>query len=692
MNLVILLAAMWRQLARRWCAGKALRPPERAKRGGYKISRPQSCLAPIDKCETGIYERVGAMCPEGAIERAGAMCPEGAIERAGAMCPEGAILRLVLLLCLTPAATHGAVVPADPFRLPVRALDLMPHSTVGDSLNALLAQIGFRLNLETPRLGRRIAAQPLPQWVVRDEILTLRELIGEVVGPDVVLLIDPARRTVSLDMPSSVLGETATDTTLQGCLQVVALSGLLDNNGLARPQTAAAAAWRVVGNSAKLAALPATPLRTPTPAVAFEVVPIGLPGPATGNPAAMFPAEGLRYLAPDSRPAPTPEDHSPMIPAGGMGYLAPDSRPAPTLEHHSPRIPAGGMGYLAPDSRPAPTLEHHAPMVPAGGMRYLAPDSRPAPTLEHHAPMIPAGGMGYLAPDSRPTPTLEHHSPMIPAGGMGYLAPDSRPTPTLEHHSPMIPAGGMGYLAPDSRPAPTLEHHSPMTPAGGMRYLAPDSRPAPTLEHHAPMVPAGGMRYLEPTVWPAPIPENRAAIIAAEELKYVVAEGDTVSELARRFRPPGWSFRSTFDHIVENSPAALAGANPNHLRVGEVVSLPAPGEAGTIQPLPRPSPQPVLAPLKKPPPATYTLRLETGSLRGNLKRILADHGYTLGHWGFGSAEEEIDWRIPKGYSYTQPNDLAAVLRALGKTYRLRAVINELDQTVDFSPARAGGGP
>lgn len=449
---------------------------------------------------------------------------------------------LALLFCLTPAATHGAVVPADPFRLPVRALDLMPHSTVGDSLNALLAQIGFRLNLETPRLGRRIAAQPLPQWVVRDEILTLRELIGEVVGPEVVLLIDPARRTVSLDMPGSVLGETATDTTLQGCLRTVALSGLLDNNGLARPQTAAAAAWRVVGNSAKPAALPATPLRTPTPAVAYEVVPIGLPGLATGNPAAMFPAEGLRYLPPAGRPVPIPENHAPM------------------------------------------------------------------------------------------------------------------------------------------------------DPAGRMRRLAPDSLPAPTPEDHAPMVPAGGMRYLAPTVRPVPIPENRAAIIAAEELKYVVAEGDTVSELARRFRPPGWSFWSTFDHIVENSPAALAEANPNHLRVGEVVSLPTPGEAGTIQPLPRPSPQPVLAPLEKPPPATYTLRLETGSLRGNLVRILADHGYTLGQWGFGSAEEEIDWRIPKGYSYTQPNDLAAVLRALGKTYRLRAVINELDQTVDFSPARAGGGP
>ena len=474
---------------------------------------------------------------------------------------------LALLLCLTPAATHGAVVPADPFRLPVRALDLMPHSTVGDSLNALLAQIGFRLDLETPRLGRRIAAQPLPQWVVRDEILTLRELIGEVVGPEVVLLIDPARRTVSLDMPGSVLGETATDTTLQGCLRTVALSGLLDNNGLTRPQTAAAAAWRVVGNSAKPAALPATPLRTPTPAVAFEVVPIGLPGLATGNPAAMFPAEGLRYLAPAGRPVPIPENH--------------------------------------------------APIDPAGRMRYLAPDSRPAPTPEDHAPMVPAGGM---------------------------------------------------------------------------RYPAPDSRPAPTPEDHAPMDPAGGMRYPAPTLRPAPIPENRAAIIAAEELKYVVAQGDTVSELARRFRPPGWSFRSTFDHIVENSPAALAEANPNHLRVGEVVSLPTPGEAGTIQPLPRPSPQPVLAPLEKPPPATYTLRLETGSLRGNLVRILADHGYTLGQWGFGSAEEEIDWRIPKGYSYTQPNDLAAVLRALGKTYRLRAVINELDQTVDFSPARAGGGP
>ncbi len=124
------------------------------------------------------------------------------------------------------------------------------------------------------------------------------------------------------------------------------------------------------------------------------------------------------------------------------------------------------------------------------------------------------------------------------------------------------------------------------------------------------------------------------------------------------------------------------------------VSAPDPFPTGTVAEetstqVPRDS-SPAVAAVEENRPSTYLLRLDAGSLRNNLIRILADHDYTLGHWGFGNAEEEIDWHIPKGYTWTQPNDLAVVLRALGEIYNLRAVINELDHTVDFGPARAWG--
>ena len=509
------------------------------------------------------------------------------------------LLPLLLLSCLWPAA-HGVVMPADPFRMPVRAIDLSPHSTVGDSLNALLAKIGFQLDLSGPRLARRIAAQPLPQWVVRDEILTLRELIGEVVGPGVVLLIDPVRRSVSLDMSGSVLAETSQDRTLQSCMQMVSLSGLLNQNEKTGPRQASAPTWRVVGTAADPAS-EANPWR--------DTATGALPNPAS-------------------------------------------------------------------------------------------------------APYLWQGAAG-----DNPTAEEALHTVSARDGRTGYAS---------------VPADLPGF---------------PLRTATG--------------EIAFEVVPAGP---------PGATPQRPSDDVDMRE--YVVTAGDSLSALARRFQPPGWSFRETFEFIIQHSPAMSFHSDINHLEVGQVLYLPVPRQSLALLP-PTHSPSPLMSlpqsstavtpavepeQARRPPshrsrlsavraaeairqfselgtpaggavnatgvsapdpfptgtvaeetstqvprdsspaaaaveenrPSTYLLRLDAGSLRNNLIRILADHDYTLGHWGFGNAEEEIDWHIPKGYTWTQPNDLAVVLRALGEIYNLRAVINELDHTVDFGPARAWG--
>ena len=271
-------------------------------------------------------------------------------------------------MVLGALANAVPVLPADPFRIPVRALELSSHSTVEEALKELLQRIGYELDLSQPRLAKEIAAQPLPQWMVRDEILTLRVVIEDMLGPDTILLVDPEKRTLSFDMPDSLFGETQEGEELANCLKIVAMNGLMQDQ-------------------------PAEPARHRGSGPAWRLIP------------------------------------------------------------------------------------------------------------------------------------------------------------------------------------------------------------------------------------------------ASTALSGEVMIDDVVVEL--------------------DAPLAREGTR----------------EAGN-----------------------YLVRLEEGSLRANLIRVLGDFGYTLGQWDFGSAEEDIDWHILKRYTYSRPRDLSVVLRAIGKSYRLRAVINELDSTVDFraAPAIAGG--
>ncbi len=88
-------------------------------------------------------------------------------------------------------------------------------------------------------------------------------------------------------------------------------------------------------------------------------------------------------------------------------------------------------------------------------------------------------------------------------------------------------------------------------------------------------------------------------------------------------------------------------------------------------------------------PRFYQVRLDAGSLKNNLSRIVEDYGYTLGRWPFGTAKQEFDWEIPKSYSYKTEHDLESVLMSIQHNYHLRARINELDETVDFQASTAG---
>jgi len=78
--------------------------------------------------------------------------------------------------------------------------------------------------------------------------------------------------------------------------------------------------------------------------------------------------------------------------------------------------------------------------------------------------------------------------------------------------------------------------------------------------------------------------------------------------------------------------------------------------------------------------------IRTGSLRGNLEREIAECGYVMGRWKFGSEDELIDWDVPIAYRTKVNNGIIEVLQLIEKNYQIRAHIHQLDKSIDFFPS------
>ena len=82
--------------------------------------------------------------------------------------------------------------------------------------------------------------------------------------------------------------------------------------------------------------------------------------------------------------------------------------------------------------------------------------------------------------------------------------------------------------------------------------------------------------------------------------------------------------------------------------------------------------------------------VEQGSLRGNLRRLLASFGLKMGHWGITDGEWEVDWDLPHSYSIPAKNPDQA-LASLLLDYGIQPTLNTRDNSVDFkllhAPAR-----
>ena len=78
------------------------------------------------------------------------------------------------------------------------------------------------------------------------------------------------------------------------------------------------------------------------------------------------------------------------------------------------------------------------------------------------------------------------------------------------------------------------------------------------------------------------------------------------------------------------------------------------------------------------------VRLEPGSLRSNVTRILRRCGYTLGNWVLGDGGYIDDWVIQQPYAVTVSGGITNVLKLLDAQYALSGEIRQISQTVDFN--------
>jgi len=80
------------------------------------------------------------------------------------------------------------------------------------------------------------------------------------------------------------------------------------------------------------------------------------------------------------------------------------------------------------------------------------------------------------------------------------------------------------------------------------------------------------------------------------------------------------------------------------------------------------------------------LNIQTGSLKKNIQREIADCGYLIGEWSFGTEEEYIDWIIPVAYKTNVKEGIFGILNSLEKNYQIRAHVHQLDRSIDFLPS------
>ena len=91
------------------------------------------------------------------------------------------------------------------------------------------------------------------------------------------------------------------------------------------------------------------------------------------------------------------------------------------------------------------------------------------------------------------------------------------------------------------------------------------------------------------------------------------------------------------------------------------------------------------------PPANHNksctqLNIQTGSLKKNIQREIADCGYLIGEWSFGTEEEYIDWIIPVAYRVNVEQGIFGILKSIEKNYQIRAHVHQLDRSIDFLPS------
>ena len=77
------------------------------------------------------------------------------------------------------------------------------------------------------------------------------------------------------------------------------------------------------------------------------------------------------------------------------------------------------------------------------------------------------------------------------------------------------------------------------------------------------------------------------------------------------------------------------------------------------------------------------LTIKKGSLKTNIQREIADCGYLMGDWNFGTDEELIDWLIPITYSVKVDKGIFGLLELIEKNYQIRAHVHQLDKSIDF---------